>query len=294
MTCRSDAAKYINDIEYDFENRLKEAAEKILSKGSKIIALSGPTCSGKTTTASHLTKKLESLGHRAVVLSIDDFYKDKLREMENPQGVIDFDTVNTIDLEYLAECVSKLLSGCEVMMPKFDFATGLRTGYSRYIPHEEDVYILEGIQAVYPEVTSLLGRDYASVFINVQDDVVVNGEDFKNHEVRLLRRIVRDSKFRNASPEFTLHCWGAVRSNEETNIFPNIKDPDVYIDSFLPYELFVISGYAAKLLQSVTSASEYHEYALELLSKIQRLDGRCFFAEDVPAGSMFREFIGSE
>ena len=154
-----------------------------------------------------------------------------------------------------------------------------------------DIYVIEGIQAVYPEVTARLG-DYRSIFISVTDDVSVNGVTFGRHEVRLLRRIVRDYNFRGATPEFSFHLWDGVRRNEEKNIFPNAGNCDFYLNSFLPYELFVLRKHALPLLADVPLTSVHRPAADALTEKLSALPGLPFDDRTIPQNSVFREFIG--
>lgn len=288
----SEAEKFIALCEKKFENKLREASREVLRQGNRVITLSGPSCSGKTTTAAMLVDEIEKSGHNAVVISIDDFYLDNLRVGMAEGKKIDFDSVKTIDLEYLADFTEKLLKLESVKIPSFDFTTGCRSGYRDFQPTEKDIFIFEGIQAVYPEVTALFGDAYTSVFICVKDEVLCNGVYFSPHEIRLLRRIVRDFYFRNTRPEQTLMIWESVRENEEIAIFPNADNPDFFIDSFLTYELYMISHFALPLLREVPLGSVYKSVADSLISRLEELDNRYYLNEFVPDDSMFREFIG--
>ena len=289
----SEAEEFVALCEGKFEEKLREASREVLSRGNRIIALSGPTCSGKTTTAALLVDEIEKSGHNAVVISIDDFYLDNLRVGMTEGKKIDFDSVKTIDLEYLETFTKKLLLLEEVKIPVFDFTTGCRSAYRTFQPSEKDIFVFEGIQAVYPEVTSLFGDRYTSVFICVGDEVMCNGVYFSPHEIRLLRRIVRDFKFRSTSPENTLMIWQSVRENEEASIFPNADNPDFFIDSFLTYELYMIAGYAIPLLKTVPLGSPFKVSADSLRARLELIDTSYYLSEYVPDNSMFREFIGS-
>lgn len=286
------AAAFVAFCEEEFEQKIRSAAKRALLCGNKIITLSGPTCSGKTTTAAMLVDEIGRAGKIARVISIDDFYLDDLHLKSD--GEVDFDSVNTIDIECLAEVTSCLLKGENVKIPKFDFMTGKRSGFETLVPSEDDVYIFEGIQAVYPEVVSLFGDKCTSVFICVNDDVMFNGVYFASHEIRLLRRIVRDSLFRNTSPTETLSYWDSVRKNEEENIFPNAKNPHVEFDSFLMYELFVIAPIVRQMLSQIDSESEYYPLANSLKIRLAKIDGDLFSTSYIPKTSVFREFIGQE
>ncbi len=290
---KEEASEFILSCENTFENKLRQTARDILLRGNKLITLSGPTCSGKTTTAKILVEEIERKGHSAVVISIDDFYLNDLRDGLASGQKVDFDSVKTIDLDYLASFTNDLLEYKKVNIPIFDFKTGRRVGYEEYTPSHGDIFIFEGIQAVYPEVTSLFGDRYTSVFICVNDEVMCNGVYFSPHEIRLLRRIVRDNLFRNTTPETTLMCWEAVRENENTAIFPNAGNPDFPIDSFMLYELFMISGIIIPLLKEIPCDSKYKSDALSLCIRLEKLYSDKYVTDQIPGDSMFREFIGN-
>ena len=289
------AEQYILECEKAYEQLLIAASDAALSEKCRLIALAGPTCSGKTTTARLLSREIEAAGHRAVVMSIDDFYRDNLRAETEDGSTPDFDSANTIDLEYLSSFTEALFAGETVRTPVFEFVTGKRTGYREYSPDPRDIYIFEGIQAVYPEVTRLFGDMFTSIFICVSDGIEVCGTEFDADEIRLLRRIVRDYLFRNASPAFTLKCWGMVRANEEMNIFPHTSSVRVRINSFLGYEIFLLAKYAIPLLETVPKDDPNYRDAETLCARLVCLTDRQYFHPYmVPSGSMFREFIGSD
>lgn len=283
------AADYVELCEKRYEKKLDDTITSVfVPRIPKVITLSGPTCSGKTTTAAKLTDVIESLGYRARVLSIDDFYKSGLREEEDP----DFESVNAIDLDYFSECTERLLNGKRVLLPTFDMKTGMRSALTEYEPHKDDIYIFEGIQAVYPEVTKKLEEyGYVSVFISVAEDVMANGVFFAKDEIRLMRRIVRDDKFRSTSADETLSMWDDVRKNEEKNIFPNASRSYITINSFLPYEVYFIGSYLVPLLETVRS-EEHKKYAGKLLGKVKSVTSSYIKESMIPFKSVFREFIG--
>lgn len=283
------AKDYVEFCEKEFEKMLADAVGTVISPvAPKIITVSGPTCSGKTTTSAKLTDLLERNGYGARVLSIDDFYRDNIRSEENP----DFESAAAIDLEYFGECVEKLFCGKKVYLPTFDMKTGVRAALTEYLPSPDDIFIFEGIQAVYPEVTSVLKPfGYKSVFINVADGAVANGVLFSKEDIRLFRRIVRDEKFRATDAYRTFRLWEDVRKNEESNILPYSANFDCKINSFLPYELFVIGKYLIPALESVPML-EYLPRADEITNKIKKVTNEYITENMIPFGSVFREFIG--
>lgn len=288
-----EALNLILQCEENFNRHINEAVDKIVGESeTKIITLAGPTCSGKTTTAGMLTKRIEEDGKNAVVMSIDDFYIDRKGERCVTKEVPDYDSIKSIDFDYFAMFTKRLAEGKSVLIPNYDFTVTRRVGYEEYIPKKNDIYVFEGIQAVYPEITELFCGANKSIFISVTDDIIYNGTVLTKNEIRLLRRIVRDYKFRNSSAEFTLHLWKSVRDNEDANIFPNSENCSIYLNSFMEYEPFIISSFVRPLLLDVPEGSKYSHEAKDLLCKMKAFECPLFSDRMVPENSVFREFIG--
>lgn len=280
--------------ERTFRAELDAAAEFLLSKELKFIALSGPTCSGKTTTARTLIKKLEESGKTVKVISIDDFFleRDILIENSVKSGKpIDLDSVNAIDLDELRTFVD----GIELLLPQrlpiFDFTTGKRAGYTEVVPTEKDIFIFEGIQAVYPEVVNLFEpKHLMKVYISVEKGIDSPFGSLLPREIRLMRRIVRDSRTRNTDAEATFKHWSGVAANEISNIEPYRDGCDVKINSGMAYEICVLKKPLISLLEEITEDSEYYIKAkmlVELLDEFPEIS-----ADYVPSDSVLREFIG--
>lgn len=287
-----EAREFVLRTEAEFEEKLRLSVRDALSIGNKIITLAGPTCSGKTTTANLLDEEIEKTGHQSVVFSIDDFYLDNIRA-RTPEGEVpDFDSVKTIDLQYIESFVHDLLTVGRVNVPKFNFVTGKRDSYSEFVAHENDIFVFEGIQAMYPEISVILGDECTRIFIAVGSDVCLNGVEFNASDIRFLRRTIRDFKFRNSTPEYTLFCWDLVRQNEKENIFPNAVNLDIFINSFLPYELFALSETAYPLLAGVAPSDKHYDRAKQLADKLKAVRCDVFDLSFIPDNSMFREFIG--
>ncbi len=296
---REEAARLVLRSEESFADALDHALDNVIHKhidgggeGAKIITLSGPTCSGKTTTANTLIRMITESGYHAVVMSIDDFFIDRARTNHIDGEIPDYDSVKAIDLTEFALCVKGLMEGKPTLIPHYDFVTGKRDSYAEYYPTKRDIFIFEGIQAVYPEVISCLGSDFKSIFIHVDESVTADGVTFDRNEIRLLRRIVRDYRFRNAHAEFTLYLWENVRANEEANIYPNAGGCDVYINSFLPYEMFFLAKNVLPILETVPTNSPYRDEAEELAARLRHFENPHFDESMLPENSVFREFIG--
>lgn len=283
----------IKECEKSFEAQLDNICDTLVKEGSKIIALSGPTCSGKTTTATKLTNELTKNGYEVHLVSIDNFFKDRElldRSADLQHKNLDYDSVNAIDLELLAERSASIIAGERTKLPIYDFKYGKCTGYEEVDPNDHSVFIFEGIQAIYPEVTALFGDKYKSIYISVDEDVEVGDVYFGKRELRLMRRIIRDFKFRAAPPEFTLHLWRSVAANEDKSILPYADGVDLKINSFMEYEVFLMSFVLPEILEAVPETNAYFPKACELLSKLSGLEK--ISPDMIPKNSLFREFIG--
>lgn len=288
-----DKIDFVNACEIDFEKRLDDATKKITSSKIINILLSGPTCSGKTTTANKIIGDYHEVGKEVTVISIDDFFleRDDGRTIKENEK-IDYDSVDVIDLELLKECISKAKPGNNIKVPIFDFITQSRVGYNAHYITEDEVLLYEGIQAVYPEVTSLFDDEFIGVFINVNEDVCLNGTLFSRDEIRLVRRLVRDRKFRGANADFTFYLWETVRENEDKNIFPNKNICTIQLDSFMGYELFLLKPYILEVLSEVNENSTYYDKAKNLIEKFSGLDEIKY--EYIPKNSLYTEFLGKK
>lgn len=287
--------RFVLECETDFEKRLSKTSEEVCSaSGIRFITLSGPTCSGKTTAAKKIVEDIEKRNKRAHVISIDDFYYDKeilhQRTGYNNGGKIDYDSVNTIDLDTLGRFVEDIYRYEEIFSPIFDFKSGQRAGTRKLTCKEQDIFIFEGIQALYPEVTSLFGdKKYVSVYIAPQRSVSAGARSFEPNELRFLRRIVRDENFRGTSAEFTFELWKSVRENEEAHIFPYVDACMFKIDSSFDYEIGILKPYLMRALSGISPNSKFRAEADSIIEKISG-------AEEIPVeylspNSLYREFV---
>ncbi len=289
----ADKRAYVASCEAAFEAALDRAVQRLLSiPDCRIVLLSGPTCSGKTTTAKKLISEFSERGKRVVVVSIDDFFYDRALLIERAAGGrVDFDSPATIDMQALSAAVRDILNGRTAKIPRFDFRTGRREGYTEIGCDESTVYLFEGIQAIYPEVTALFaGHRTASVCTFAERGIRVGEETFDRTEIRLLRRLVRDYNFRGASPAFTLSLWESVRDNEERHILPYIGSVDVCIDSTLGYEISALKPYLLPLLATLSPDDRFYHEGKRISSILRRVDE--ISKTYIPVTSVYREFLG--
>ena len=284
---------FVFECEADFEKRLDEVIAKAVDSGVMNILLSGPTCAGKTTTANKLIEDFNKCDKDVTIISLDDFFVDRNEQRVVQEGVkIDYDSVEALDLPLLADCIKHAKIGNVLRVPIYDFLTQKRNGYNEHVIDENEIIVFEGIQAVYPEVVKLFDTPYIGIFINVNDDVCINGTEFTKNEIRFIRRVVRDKKFRGATPDFSFYLWETVRENEEKCIFPNKDVCKLQIDSFMAYELFLMRDYLIETLSEIKEDSKYYLYARQLIEKISNLD-RIDYSY-IPSKSLYTEFLGKK
>ena len=294
FSSEKDKENFVLQCENDFEKRLMSVSDKVIGSGARIILLTGPTCSGKTPMADKLIHDFKEIGKDVNIISIDDFFMERndSRTVELDRK-IDYDSIDALDFPLLAECIEDIKLGKDFKTPVYDFVSQKRSSYKEYENKGNSVFIFEGIQAVYKEVTPLFeGESYIGVFANVDEDAEINGVYFNRDDIRLSRRIVRDRKFRGATADFSLYLWETVRENEDKNIYPNKHICNLQFDSFLGYELFVLKNYIIEVLKDVDLSSKYYPKAKELKDKFVLLDDISF--DYVPSNSLYTEFLGKK
>ena len=296
-----DAETFIRECETGFESQLDAAIGEIKNRLSaqpdiRIITLSGPTCSGKTTTAGKLISALGDMGMHIFSVSLDDFFKSVDADLDSyseSNEHLDLDSVDAIDISYLRKFISGIFARERVYLPNFNFHIQTCTGYRAVDSGRYDIILLEGIQAVYPAVRALLrGHPFISIFTNVSSGINVGDVYFDCREVRFMRRILRDNLFRSASVEFTVQVWRNVVANEESSILPGEKYADISVDSTLAYEPCVIKDPLLRLLAKVKEDYPLYSAVKAIADKLKLIPS--IPSDLVPGRSVFREFIGSK
>ena len=295
-----DPQNFVAACEKDFDSRLDKAAMAIstacVTEGVQMVRLSGPTCAGKTTCATKLTRALEDAGREVYPVSLDDFFYDRNTlfaiAQEKNGGKLDYDSVDALDLDLLHSCVHDLMTTGKAGMPRFNFRTGLREGpiLLDTTQGRAPVFLFEGIQAVYPKVVDMLDdAPDRSVFMCVASSITVGGVTFQPNEIRLMRRLVRDEAKRGATPTFTLKLWHSVRENEERSIFPEAAKCDFVLDSTMPFEIHMLKPHVERILTTHPVTGEDAPIAQMLLDKLKDVEG--ISHEYLSENSLYHEFI---
>lgn len=290
LNTRDNAKAFVSECENSFRKRVESAARLIASDNNcKAVTLAGPTCSGKTTAASLLIAALERLGKNGKLISIDDFYYPK-SEMER-LGITDFEGASAIDTALFRKSAASLSSLEKTVLPFYDFKTHERGSYPEYTPHENDIYIFEGIQAIYPEILSCLDSfRTVSLFICVADGVEIDSFYFEPNEMRLMRRVVRDFYHRGTSIEKTMVLWDNVRKNEDANIFPYVGKEDFSINSLIPYEIFLVGREFLEMSKNFPEDGRNASIVYSLRQRLSNVMNDNFDHSLIPESSLLHEF----
>ncbi len=285
---------FINMCESFHNNMLAELGEQIKKNLDEIrlICIAGPSSSGKTTFSNRLRCELLSKGIFPIKISIDDYYIEKKYLPTLEDGSYDLETIDALDVELFNENISDLIQGKEVRLPHYNFQTGKREEGKLLKVDFNSPIIIEGIHALNEKLTSLVPKHQKfKIYIAPQAQINLdNHNPISLTDLRLLRRIVRDKKFRNSSAEETLSMWQSVRRGEFKWIYNGQEDADFVFNSFLPYELPVMKEYALPVLKEIDQYSPYFISANALIKFLKYFVN--MEEKDVPCNSLMREFIG--
>ena len=303
--------EYVNDINQKVQDgsineliKINEAlherqyvsiADQIMERGAKIVMVSGPSSSGKTTSANRIAVQLRTLGHAPIMISLDNYYLDRDAIPVDENGEQDFEHIDTLDIPRFRQDMARIMQGEEVDLPLFDFASGKRAKECMRVRLKDgQCMIIEGIHGLNP-VLIADGVDERAVFrVFVSALTTLNLDDHNRirvTEMRLLRRMVRDFRTRGTSVERTLEMWDSVLRGETRWIYPYQENADVFFNSTLVYEAAVLRRYALPLLNAVRHNSLFYARSREIVKFLN------YFLDvdverEVPPTSVLREFIG--
>lgn len=286
---------FVRKCEERYNNIIEEIAKRIVEeKGREIVMLAGPSSAGKTTTARKLCENLNKKGVKTYVLSLDDFYLNRADIPYLPDGTQDYETVYALDLPLFTECVNKLLMGESVKNPVFDFTTGKRSDkeYNEITLGKEDVVIIEGLHALNPVITEKIEGKLLKIYINVSSRIYDNKGNIilNKRNMRFVRRMVRDFKFRDSTVENTYKLWNNVTAGEDKYLFPYRHLADIKINTIHLYESCVLKSQALPLLYKSEISDEYKDNAKKLCKALEKFED--INISSVPEDSLLREFLG--
>lgn len=291
---KNGSVDFINMCESNHNNMLAELGKKIQQDidSIRLICIAGPSSSGKTTFANRLRIELLSLGIRPIRISIDDYYKPKSEIPLDEDGEVDLECLQALDTELFNSDMLRLINGEEVQLPRFDFKLEKRVPGRILKVDQNQPIIIEGIHALNDELTpDITKHQKFKIYIAPQAQICLdNHNPLSLTDLRLLRRIVRDNKFRKSSAEETISMWPSVRRGEFKWIYKNQEGADYVFNSLLPYELCVMKKHALPILTKIPNDSPYYIKANRLIKFLK------YFVdiddEVVPNNSLMREFIG--
>lgn len=288
------ATDIINISEALQEKKIAQIAEQIAARpGVKLVLLAGPSSSGKTTSCKRLSIQLAVNGLKPLQISLDDYFVDRDRTPKDENGEYDYESIYALDLQKINDQFNALFRGEEVELPKYDFQSGKsKKSGQRLKMNDNNVLVVEGIHALNPELTAQIPNEqifrvYASALTTILLD---NHNYIPTTDNRLLRRIIRDYKYRGVSAQDTIHRWPSVRAGENKWIFPFQENADAMLNTAMLYELAVLKMQAEPLLEQVPENCDEYAEAYRLLKFLKYFKGIPF--NNLPPTSLLREFLG--
>ncbi|HOY68329.1 MAG TPA: nucleoside kinase [Candidatus Ozemobacteraceae bacterium] len=294
MIQTGQVSDFVKVAEALHEKKIGMIADEITRrKTARIVLIAGPSSSGKTTFSKRLCIQLRVNGLRPIALSLDNYFLNRDQTPRDEDGNFDFEDIHALDLELIHEHLAAVLQGREIQIPKFEFATGSRKKETTPLRINDDqILIIEGIHGLNDELTTTVPASAKfKIYISALTQLVIDDYNrISTTDTRLIRRTVRDKKYRSYAAEDTIQRWPSVRRGEERNIFPFQEKADMVFNSAIPYELSVLKTIAEPLFGDISPESPSYSEArriLRLLSLFKPLDPK-----EVPPTSILREFVG--
>ena len=295
IVSQAKTVEFINIVEAFYNNQLFKVAEEVYEKKDsvKVVLIAGPSSSGKTTTAKKLDIYLKSRGYHTYPIELDNYFTDLDKRAKDENGELDFESIDTIDVDLFNDNLSRLLKGEEVELPTFNFVKGKREyNGNRLKLGSRDIIIVEGLHALNDKLTKSIDQSKKyKIFVSPLVSINLDNHNYiRTTDVRKLRRIVRDSKTRGCNASETLNRWSSIRDGEHQNIFGFQESADAIINSSLLYEMGILKTYAEPLLFNMSEDDPQYPEAIRLINILRNF--LPIPSDDVPADSILREFIG--
>lgn len=289
--------QFILASEARYRNIICRVAEQAVSSGAaSIILLAGPSASGKTTTAGKIAQALVESGHAAYTVSLDNFYLNQELSPRLPDGTPDFETVHALDIPLIHDTFCRLMRDGRCELPLFDFTTGQRSAQTEQLFLEKgDVVIVEGLHALNPLIYEAFPpENLLKVYVSVSSRIYTEkGKIVLNkRNLRFVRRLIRDSRFRATDVYKTFTLWQSVQRGEDLYLFPYRGNADVRINSIHLYEPCVFREEAVHMLHRVEPEHPFYRDAVRMIASLERFVA--ISREFVPEESLLREFLGKE
>lgn len=276
------------------EKKITQIADKIAEKGDvKIVLLSGPSSSGKTTTSKRVSVQLGVLGYNPIPISMDNYFVEREQTPRDKDGNFDFEHLNAIDLDLFNEQLGDLIAGKTIETPVFDFQQGKKLWKGNKMQlGKNGILVIEGIHALNPHLLTNIPQEQTfKIFASALTSIAIDMHNpIHTTDNRLIRRIIRDARYRGYSAEVSLLRWNSVRNGEEKWIFPYQENADEMFNSAICCELNIFKSYAQQLLYQVTEASPAYSEACRLMKMLEYFTA--LPEKEVPQSSILREFFG--
>ena len=287
-------SQLINVSEALQENKIVKIASEIANrKGVKMVLISGPSSSGKTTTCKRLSIQLLANGMRPIGISLDDYFVDRELTPKDASGDYDFESLYALNIPLLNEQMNALFAGEEVELPKYNFQSGKSEKSGRKLRLQgNEILVVEGIHALNPELTAQIPEEQKyKVYASALTTILLDSHNYiPTTDSRLLRRIIRDYKYRGVSAQETIRRWPSVRAGENKWIFPFQENADAMFNTAMIFELAAIKTQAEPLLEQVPECADEYSEAYRLLKFLRYI--RPITNKQVPPTSLLREFLG--
>ena len=287
-------SELINLSEALQEKKIAHIADEIAArKKVKMVLIAGPSSSGKTTSCKRLSIQLLTNGIRPIAISLDDYFVDREHTPKDENGEYDYESLYALNIPLLNQQMNDLFNGKEIELPKYNFQTGRSEKSGKKLKmHENDVLVVEGIHALNPELTAQIPNEQIfRVYASALTTILLDSHNYvPTTDNRLLRRIIRDYKYRGVNAMETIHRWPSVRAGENKWIFPFQENADAMFNTAMIFELAVIKQQAVPLLEQVPENCDEYSEAYRLLKFLKYI--KPITNRQVPPTSLLREFLG--
>lgn len=277
------------------EKKVAQIADTIHSRGDliRLVLIAGPSSSGKTTFSKRLAVQLQVAGLRPHTLSLDNYFVNRENTPRDEKGDYDFESLDALDVAKFNDDLLALMSGERIELPKFSFERGERYFDGSFLQLEPNgILVVEGIHGLNPLLTDRIPRERKfKIYISALTSISLDGQSrIASSDNRLLRRMVRDQRYRSYGAIQTIRRWGSVRRGEDKNIFPYQEEADIMFNSALPYEFGVLKQFAEPILNEVPDSVPEYSEAVRLLRFLRVFSP--IGQEEIPPTSILREFLG--